>query len=226
MEQQSPKTLRDPSEGVDSFVSVLKYVLSFFMIMLVTYVSCIASKGSAWFSLISAISAGILALIICHAMFDGGVPGIKHYYIWLSALLSFCGIAVCYTALGVYPFGEESVMIIDMHHQYSAFFSLMREKVLSFGSMTYSDNVGMGSGFLPLIAYYLCSPYNIITLIFPRSGLTEAIALIEVLKITSAGATFAIFCRGVFKKNDYGTVALSVAYALNAYFIAYSWDVM
>ncbi len=225
MEQQTPNTLQESQNGVEAFVSMMKYILSFFIVMLITYVSCTVKEGSAWFSLISAISAGILALIVCNAMF-GGIPRIKHYYIWMSALLSFCGIAICYTALGVYPFGEESVMIIDMHHQYSAFFSLMREKALSFGSVTYSDNVGMGSGFLPLIAYYLCSPYNIIAIIFPRSNLTEAIALIEVLKITSAGATFAIFCRGVFKKDDYGTVALSVAYALNAYFIAYSWDVM
>ena len=226
MEQHSPHTLKERPDGVETLVSMLKYVLSFFMIMLITYVSCTASNGSVWFSLISAISAGILALIVCNAMFNGGKPGIRHYYIWMSALLSFCGIAVCYTALGVYPFGEESVMIIDMHHQYSAFFSLMREKALSFGSLTYSDSVGMGSGFLPLIAYYLCSPFNIIAVIFPRDNLTEAIALIEMLKITSAGATFAIFCRGVFKKDDYGSVALSVAYALNAYFIAYSWDVM
>ena len=226
MEQQTQTPLQDQKNGLETLASMLKYVLSFFMIMLITYVSCTVHKGSVWFSLVSAISAGILSLIVCHAMFDGGKPGLKHYYIWMSALLSFCGIAICYTALGVYPFGEESVMIIDMHHQYSAFFSLMREKALSFGSVTYSDNVGMGSGFLPLIAYYLCSPYNIIALLFPRDNLTEAIALIEVLKITTAGATFAIFCRGVFKKDDYGTVALSVAYALNAYFIAYSWDVM
>jgi Predicted membrane protein len=226
MEQQKLQNPRDLSEGMDSLVSILKYVLSFFMIMLITYVSCTAHKGSVWFSLISAISAGVLALIVCHAMFDGGRPAIKHYYIWMSALLSYCGIAICYTALGVYPFGEESVMIIDMHHQYSAFFSLMREKAFSFGSLSYSDSVGMGSGFLPLIAYYLSSPYNLIALLLPRDNLTEAIALIEVLKITTAGATFAIFCRGVFKKDDYGTVALSVAYALNAYFIAYSWDVM
>ena len=226
MEPKSPNIMQERQSGMETLVSVLKYILSFFLIMLITYVSCTASGGSAWFSLISAIAAGILALIVCNAMFGGDRPGIKHYYIWMSALLSFCGIAICYTALGVYPFGDESVMIIDMHHQYSAFFSLMREKALSFGSMTYSDSVGMGSGFLPLIAYYLCSPLNILAVIFPRDNLTEAIALIEVLKITSAGATFAIFCRGVFKKDDYGTVALSVAYALNAYFIAYSWDVM
>lgn len=226
MEQQTPNQLHESPDGVEAFVSMLKYVLSFFTVMLITYVTCTANKGSAWFSLISAISAGIIALIICNAMFEGGKPGIRHYYIWMSALLSFCAIAICYTALGVYPFGEKSVMIIDMHHQYSAFFSLLREKVLSFGSMSYSDSVGMGSAFLPLIAYYLCSPYNLIAILFPRDNLTEAIALIEVLKITTAGATFAVFCRGVFKKDDYGTVAVSVAYALNAYFIAYSWDVM
>lgn len=222
MEQKKPLLSAD----IDSIVSVLKYVLSFFMIMLMTYVICTVNEGSVAFAFTFAVSAGILALLVCHALSEGGVPKLRHYYIWMAALLSFCAIAICYTALGVYPFGEKSVMIIDMHHQYSSFFSLVREKIWSLDSLSYSDSVGMGGGLLPLIAYYLCSPFNIIALLFPRDNLTEAIALIEVLKITAAGATFAVFCKGVFKKEDYGSVGLSVAYALSAYFIAYSWDVM
>ncbi len=211
---------------MDSLVPMLKYILSFFLTMMVTYVYCALSDYSTAYSFTFAVTAGILALLVCHAILSDDVPKVRHYYIWMAALLSFAAITLCYMGLGVYPFGEKSVMIIDMHHQYSSFFSLMREKVWSLDSLSYSDSVGMGSGLIPLIAYYLCSPYNIIALLFPRAYLTEAIALIEVLKITSAGAAFALFCRGVFKKEDYSTVAASVAYALSAYFIAYSWDVM
>ena len=221
--EQKTSTIQITAESV---ISVMKYVLSFFMVMLMTYVICIVNEGSAAFSFAAALSAGILALLVCQALFEDHAPGGRHYYIWMAALLSFCAVAVCYTGLGVYPFGEKSVMIIDMHHQYSSFFSLIREKIWSFDSLSYSESVGMGGGLIPLIAYYLCSPYNIIALLLPREYLTEAIALIEVLKMTSAGATFAIFCKGVFKKEDYGSVAASVAYALSAYFIAYSWDVM
>ena len=80
--------MQESQNGVEAFVSMMKYILSFFIVMLITYVSCTVKEGSAWFSLISAISAGILALIVCNAMF-GGIPRIKHYYIWMSALLSF-----------------------------------------------------------------------------------------------------------------------------------------
>ena len=89
MEPKSPNIMQERQSGMETLVSVLKYILSFFLIMLITYVSCTASGGSAWFSLISAIAAGILALIVCNAMFGGDRPGIKHYYIWMSALLSF-----------------------------------------------------------------------------------------------------------------------------------------
>lgn len=225
MEPKTPSKVMD-LKNPESIVPVLKYILSFFITMLVTYVLCTLDDKSTAFSFTFAVVAGIMALLICHSIMSDDVPKVKHYYIWMAALLSFAAITLCYMGLGVYPFGEKSVMIIDMHHQYSSFFSLVREKITSFDSLSYSESVGMGGGLIPLIAYYLCSPYNIIALIFPRAYLTEAIALIEVLKITSAGATFAIFCRGVFKKEDYSTVAASVAYALSAYFIAYSWDVM
>lgn len=210
-----------------SLNQMICYISVFFVVMMATYLIAATSEGaSTWFSLTFAVSIGILALLICNSIFSGKDIKSKNYYVWTSALLAFLSITICYMGLGVYPFGEESVMIIDMHHQYSSFFSLIREKITSFESLSYSDSIGMGGGLIPLIAYYLCSPYNIIAIIFPREYLTEAIALIEVLKITTAGATFAIFCRGVFKKNDYGTVAISVAYALSAYFIAYSWDIM
>ena len=212
--------------GTQSLVSMLRYVLSFFLTMIAAYVVCALGDNPTAHCFTFAVTAGILALLVCHSVVSVEAPRVKHYYIWMAALLSFAAITVAYMGLGIYPFGIKSVMIIDMHHQYSAFFSLVREKILSFDSLSYSESVGMGSGLIPLIAYYLCSPYNLIALIFPRAWLTEAIALIEMLKITSAGVTFALFCRGVYKKEDYTSVAVSVAYALSAYFIAYSWDVM
>lgn len=222
METKSTQT-----QSQNSLYQMIGYITAFFVVMIDVYLIAANSEGtSVWFSLTFAVAMGILAILICHSIFSHKEIKNKNYYVWMSALLTFLAINICYMGLGVYPFGEKSVMIIDMHHQYSSFFSLIREKITSFESLSYSDSIGMGGGLIPLIAYYLCSPYNIIAVIFPREYLTEAIALIEILKITTAGAFFAIFCRGVFKKNDYGTVAVSVAYAMSAYFIAYSWDVM
>ncbi len=150
-------------------------------------------------------------------------------YVLLGGLLALLAITLVYLNLGVYPFGDRSVLIIDMHHQYVAFFSSLREKTFSLfdgDSFLYSSHVGLGSGYISLFAYYLSSPLNLLVLIFPREYLTEAIALITVLKIGCAGLTFSVFVRGMTKRNDFSVSVLSVAYALMMYMIAYSWDVM
>ncbi len=158
-------------------------------------------------------------------------PGKKpnNMYVLLGGLLPLLAIILVYLNLGVFPFGDRSVLIIDMHHQYVAFFASLREKtlgLLSGDSMLYSSHVGLGSGYLSLYSYYLSSPLNILILLFPRELLTEAIALITVLKIGLAGLTFAVFARGMTRRNDFSISVLSAAYALMMYMLAYSWDVM
>lgn len=150
-------------------------------------------------------------------------------YVLFGGLLALFAITLVYLNLGVYPFGDRSVLIIDMHHQYVAFFSSLREKTFSLfngDSFLYSSHVGLGSGYISLFAYYLSSPFNLLVLLFPRELLTEAIALITVLKIGCAGLSFACFVRGMTKRNDFSVSVLSVAYALMMYMLAYSWDVM
>ncbi len=150
-------------------------------------------------------------------------------YVYFGGLLALAAITLVYLNLGVFPFGDRSVLIIDMHHQYVAFFASLREKTFGLfngDSLLYSSHVGLGSGYLSLFSYYLSSPLNILVLIFPREALTEAIALITVLKIGLAGLTFAVFARGMTKRNDFSISVLSAAYALMMYMLAYSWDVM
>ncbi len=150
-------------------------------------------------------------------------------YVLAGGLLALLAITLVYLNLGVYPFGDRTVLIIDMHHQYVAFFSSLREKTLglfSGDSLLYSSHVGLGSGYTSLFAYYLSSPFNLLILLFPRKLLTEAIALITVLKIGCAGLTFSVFVRGMTKRNDFSVPVLSSAYALMMYMLAYSWDVM
>ncbi len=153
----------------------------------------------------------------------------NNVYIILGGMLALSAMTLVYINLGVYPFGDRTVLIIDMHHQYVAFFSSLREKTFGlFGgdSMMYSSHVGLGSGYVSLFAYYLSSPFNLLILLFPRELLTEAIALITVLKIGCAGLTFSVFVRGMTKRNDFSVPLLSCAYALMMYMLAYSWDVM
>lgn len=216
---------------------VLTYAGVFALAFTASLFLCRSKELSSYFCFCMSFVMGCFSIIALRTwLFDSGrrlqasskgKP--TNVYIFLGGLLALLAITLVYLNLGIYPFGDRSVLIIDMHHQYVAFFSSLREKTFALfngDSLLYSSHVGLGSGYISLFAYYLSSPFNIFILIFPREYLTEAIALITVLKIGCAGLTFSVFVRGMTKRNDFSVSLLSVAYALMMYMLAYSWDVM
>ena len=197
----------------------------------ITYFSARALEAGNWFALILAVVVAVLSFCCLKVWLEdesglGDIGESNNSYIILAGTLSFVGIILTYITLNIYPFGDHTVLIIDMHHQYVAFFALLRERLLGGGSWLYSDNIGLGSGFLPLFAYYIASPFNLLTLIFPRTMLTEAIALITILKITTAGVTFAIFARHMLRRNDFSVVVCGIGYSLMAFLLCHSWNIM
>jgi uncharacterized membrane protein YfhO len=127
---------------------------------------------------------------------------------------------------GIYPFGNRHMLIIDLYHQYAPFISGLQEKLRTFSSLLYSWSGGLGTSFLPLLAYYAASPLNLITVLFPKDWLTEVILLLTLVKVGLAGAFFAYYLKGVHKEKSLVTVAFSLMYALSAYVLVYSWDIM
>lgn len=190
-----------------------------------------AVGATAWFSIILGVAVGMLSLCCAciwldESLFDS--PDTMAYVI-MTGTLSFIAIMLTYITLNVFPFGDHTVLIVDMHHQYVAFFSLLREKffaVFSGGSLVYSDSIGLGGNFVSLFAYYLSSPFNLLMLIFPRANLTEAIALATVLKIATAGVTFSLFAKKAFGRNDFSIVLGGLAYSMISFFIGHSWNIM
>ena len=56
---------------------------------------------------------------------------------------------------GVYPFGDNCILHIDMYHQYCPFFSELWSKIRDGGSLYYSWDIGMGTNFMAIFGYYL-----------------------------------------------------------------------
>ena len=89
---------------------------------------------------------------------------------WVYALAFFIPFLISVIILignGVYPFGEKCILHMDMYHQYYPFFMEFREKLVTGGSMMYSWNLGLGSDFVSLYAYYLSSPWNLLLVLWP-----------------------------------------------------------
>lgn len=144
----------------------------------------------------------------------------------LAGALAMVCTLLAYFYLGIWPVGDKTVMIVDMHHQYAPLLAQLREMILSGGSPLYSFKVGLGSSFIPLFAYYLASPFNLLLLLFPEHLLTEGIFVITILKNTLCAIFFAACVQYIYRKRTASLLIVSVMYALMMYALAYSWNIM
>ncbi|MCI8514362.1 MAG: YfhO family protein [Lachnospiraceae bacterium] len=145
----------------------------------------------------------------------------------LSFLLPVLIMIGIFAAKGIYPFGDNSFLRTDLYHQYAPFFSEFLDKLQNGGSLLYSWNIGMGTNFLALFAYYLASPFNWLLFLCPRGALIEFMSYLIVIKIGLCGLSFAWYLnrRGGDKRQT-GIALFACAYALSGYLAAYSWNIM
>lgn len=148
------------------------------------------------------------------------------FYPVLSGVLSLTAMCVVYSFVGMWPFGEKSGMMVDMHHQYAPLLSGLRDTLLNGDLSLYSFEVGLGANYLSLAAYYLASPFNLLLLLFPENLLAEGILFITLLKNALCGAMFALCVQQVFRKRELYIPAVAVMYSLMMYLLAYSWNLM
>lgn len=156
-------------------------------------------------------------------------------YIAAFGLPFFICVIIC-IGNGVYPFGDNCILHIDMYHQYCPFFTEFLNKLQSGGSLQYSWNLGLGSDFVSLYAYYLASPLNFLILLCPKSHVIEFMTLLIILKISASGLTFFLYIRHHYKlvgkdgrmhqNQVIPAIVFSTAYALSGFVAAYSWDIM
>ena len=142
----------------------------------------------------------------------------------LAFLMPFVIVCIVFAVGGVYPFGDNMILAHDEWHQYYPFFSAFRQKLLSGGSLQYTWNVGMGTGYASLFAYYLASPLNWLCILVPASALREFFALLTAIKLACAGLFFAMFLRIVYRRNDYSIAFFGLMYAFCAWVCGYYWN--
>ena len=137
---------------------------------------------------------------------------------------------------GVYPFGNNCILHVDMYHQYCPFFTEFQDKLQNGGSLMYSWRLGLGSDFVSLYAYYLASPLNWLIALWPKGFVIEFMTLLILVKIGACSLSFFFWLTERFglvgKDGSFhaGTavpaLAASLAYALSGFVAAYSWDIM
>ena len=124
------------------------------------------------------------------------------------------------------PFGPYSMLYSDMYHQYYPFFVEFRRAIRNGESLLYTWSVGLGMDYLGLIAYYLASPLNLLSIFVPEGILLEFFSLLVPVKLGLASLFFALFLKKIFDKNDFSIALFGGLYGLCAWALGYQWNIM
>lgn len=123
-----------------------------------------------------------------------------------------------YIAMEIHPFGNGSVLVLDLNGQYVYFYEALRNFVYGDASLLYSFSRSLGGEFLGIYAYYIASPFSYIVALFPQSMVLEALLVIFLLKTGLCGFTFGFYLHKTGKsKSKIATIIFSCLYALSAY---------
>ena len=147
-------------------------------------------------------------------------------YRLLSFVIPALTLALVYVAMLIYPFGNGTVLVLDLNGQYVYFFEALRDAIWGEGSIIYSFERALSGEFLGIFAYYLASPFSFIVALFPKSAIQEAMFTIIVLKCGLCGLTSHYFITRTRNISDIGALIFSTCYALSAYGVVYASNTM
>ena len=154
-------------------------------------------------------------------------PFYNNRYSFLAAGCTFFIMMVVYYCFDLIPFGDKTILRMDLYHQYGPLFAEFYERVTNADSFLYSWTSGGGGTFLGNFYNYLASPFAIVMLLVGHKNMPEAIAIMIILKAITASYTFSYFIRKKYTPEESPlTSAFGVLYACSGYFIAYYWNVM
>lgn len=122
---------------------------------------------------------------------------------------------------GFAPFGDKSLLIMDMSGQYVEFYN-----ALKYGDIFFSWSKSLGTNYIGVFAYYVSSPFSLLTLFFSDMDMPLCVLLLSVLKIGFAGLSFSVYGVRRFQLKGVSLLAFSCAYALMGYNMAYSMCLM
>ena len=152
----------------------------------------------------------------------------KEYgYLGYSFIIPAVLMVAIYLALGHKPFGDLSVLTLDLNAQYVYFYEALREFLHGDASLLYSFSRSLGGEFMGIYAYYIASPLSYIVALFPKSMILFALLTIIAIKIGLCGLTFGFYLYKQTKNpNKINIIMFSLMYALSAYAITYQNNIM
>lgn len=151
---------------------------------------------------------------------------VEYQYIIMAFLAATITMLAVYLCNGMVPFGDKTILRMDLYHQYGPLFAELYDKAKEGGSLFYSWKSGLGSSFLGNYFNYLSSPIGAIIMFFGHKNIPEAIGAMVLIKAAFSASAFTYYVKNSLKSQSYAAVSFGVLYAFCAYMLAYYWNVM
>ncbi|WP_163654689.1 YfhO family protein [Listeria sp. PSOL-1] len=134
-------------------------------------------------------------------------------------------LCITFASLGVTPFGDNNLLISDIGTQYLQFMYSFRS-FFSDGMSLYSFSNGIGDSIATMWSYYLMSPFNFISFLFPKENLPTALIWIIMVKISLMGLSMCYYLKKHNQKIRFSMLLFSTAYSFCGFVVAYSFNYM
>ena len=149
----------------------------------------------------------------------------KNGYYLLTFMIIFIILLIVFIKKEIAPFGDNCLLAIDFYHQYGPMLGEMHNRVYNGRNILYTFQQGLGLPIFGNFFNYLSSPFNILIFLFPYKSLLTSFSFVIGFKIILMALFMAYFLDKKFGRK-YSNVAISILYALNAYLVAFYWNIM
>ena len=136
-------------------------------------------------------------------------------YCWLACGCTIGIMMLVYYCYNLFPFGETTILRMDLYHQYGPLFAELYDRITNMKSLLYSWQTGLGSPFLGNFFNYLSSPSMIIMLILGHKNMPEAIAGMIIAKAALSATAFTFYLKKSQGRQDFTTAAFGILYAMS-----------
>lgn len=141
--------------------------------------------------------------------------------LWVSFLLPALFMTAYFASRHMAPFGNSSILTVDLGQQYIDFFEFFRHTLLTDPSQIfYSFSKGLGGEMYGDWAYYLMSPTNLLLLPFANTQLPSALLWLTVLKYGLTSWSFAFAILKMRWQKGWSLPIFGTAYAFSGWFVA------
>ncbi len=151
---------------------------------------------------------------------------IRNKFYFLAFAVPVLVMYIAYAIFQVSPYGDNSVLVLDLNGQYVYYFESIRDAFWGDESIFYNWSRNLSGGYAGVIGYYLASPFTLIPILLPRTMILGSLQIMILTKLGLASVTMSYYLQRSKDLKPLPATVFSSLYALCAYGVIQAMDPM